>query len=183
MFYSCVGYQASWLMRQHSWIVQVFGNVRLHIQTGHGVLSPTFFMNFPSSSKQIPGTLYRSRLFTFTAFPIHYLLLSIQPLDVLIVWVTDGPHRIWGSHSGGYEEFCLQRYRTAYSVESGQRFQTKMSSPFPALLAIFYILVHCLAYFSVLNMEWIYSSETSVNIQRTTRSYIPEDISVLQAYL
>jgi hypothetical protein len=36
-------------------------------------------------------------------------------------------------------------------------------------------LVSCSAYFSTLKMEAIYSSETSVDFQRTTRRYIPED--------
>jgi hypothetical protein len=37
------------------------------------------------------------------------------------------------------------------------------------------MLVSCLAYYSTLNMEAIYSSETSVDLQRTTRCYILED--------
>jgi hypothetical protein len=36
-------------------------------------------------------------------------------------------------------------------------------------------LVSCLAYSLMLKMEAIYSSETSVNFQWTTRRYIPED--------
>jgi hypothetical protein len=36
-------------------------------------------------------------------------------------------------------------------------------------------LVSCSAYFSTLKMEAIFSSETSVDSQRTTRRYIPED--------
>jgi hypothetical protein len=38
-----------------------------------------------------------------------------------------------------------------------------------------FTLVSCSAYFSTLKMETIFSSETSVDFQRTTRSYIPED--------
>jgi hypothetical protein len=36
-------------------------------------------------------------------------------------------------------------------------------------------LVFCLAYSSILKMEAVCSSETSVEFQRTTRRYIPED--------
>jgi hypothetical protein len=42
-----------------------------------------------------------------------------------------------------------------------------------------FTLVSCSAYASTLNMEAICSSETSVDFQRTTRRYIPED-STLQ---
>jgi hypothetical protein len=35
------------------------------------------------------------------------------------------------------------------------------------------MLVSCFAYTLALNMEWTYSSETSVGLQRTTRRYIP----------
>jgi hypothetical protein len=42
-----------------------------------------------------------------------------------------------------------------------------------------FTLVSCSAYSSALKMEAIYSSETSVDIQRTTRRYIPEDSTFL----
>jgi hypothetical protein len=38
-----------------------------------------------------------------------------------------------------------------------------------------FTLVSCSAYSSTLKMETIYSSEMSVEFQRTTRRYIPED--------
>jgi hypothetical protein len=38
-----------------------------------------------------------------------------------------------------------------------------------------FTLVSCLAYSSILKMETIFSSETSVHFQRTTRRYVPED--------
>jgi hypothetical protein len=44
-----------------------------------------------------------------------------------------------------------------------------------------HLLVSCPAYFSTLKMEVICSSETSVDFQRTTRRYIPED-STLHNY-
>jgi hypothetical protein len=37
------------------------------------------------------------------------------------------------------------------------------------------MLVSCLAYFTTLKMTAIYSSETLVGLQLTTRRYIPED--------
>jgi hypothetical protein len=45
-----------------------------------------------------------------------------------------------------------------------------------------FTLVFCSAHFSTLKMEAIYSSETSVDLQRTIRRYIPED-SVLATSL
>jgi hypothetical protein len=45
-----------------------------------------------------------------------------------------------------------------------------------------FILVSCFAYFSTLKMEATCASETSVDFQRTTRRYIPED-STLQVWL
>jgi hypothetical protein len=38
-----------------------------------------------------------------------------------------------------------------------------------------FMLVSCSAYISTLNMEAICASETSVDFQRFTRRYIPED--------
>jgi hypothetical protein len=43
------------------------------------------------------------------------------------------------------------------------------------LLATCFMLVSCLAYSSTLKMEARCFSETSVDFQRTTRRYIPED--------
>jgi hypothetical protein len=40
-------------------------------------------------------------------------------------------------------------------------------------------LVSCSAYFSILKMEAICCSETSVDFQLTTRRYIPEDVTLL----
>jgi hypothetical protein len=44
-----------------------------------------------------------------------------------------------------------------------------------APLATRFTLLSCLAYSSTLQMEAVCSSETSVDFQRTTRRYIPED--------
>jgi hypothetical protein len=44
-----------------------------------------------------------------------------------------------------------------------------------SLLASYFSLVSCLAYFWTLMMEAICSSETSVDFQRTKRHYIPRD--------
>jgi hypothetical protein len=40
------------------------------------------------------------------------------------------------------------------------------------------MLVSCLAYSSTMKMEATYSSETSVDFQRTKRRYIPEDKTI-----
>jgi hypothetical protein len=44
-----------------------------------------------------------------------------------------------------------------------------------ALLAACFTLVSCLSYYSTMKVEATYSSEMSVNFERTTRRYIPED--------
>jgi hypothetical protein len=46
---------------------------------------------------------------------------------------------------------------------------------FRDLFATYFLLFPCLAYSLTLNIEEIYSSETLVYFQRTTRVYIPED--------
>jgi hypothetical protein len=48
-------------------------------------------------------------------------------------------------------------------------------SPLTALLATCFHAGFFSAYFSTLEMEDIYSSEMSVDVQRTTKRYIPED--------
>jgi hypothetical protein len=53
-----------------------------------------------------------------------------------------------------FEEFCHLKYN--------------------AVLSVYFTLISCSAY-STLKMEEICSSETSVDFQRTTRRYIPED--------
>jgi hypothetical protein len=63
--------------------------------------------------------------------------------------------RIWGSHNSGYKGHCLLEYNDVIQA------------------TIFLVL------FLTLKMEAIYSSETSVDFQQTTRRYIPED-STLQ---
>jgi hypothetical protein len=45
---------------------------------------------------------------------------------------------------------------------------------FAAKLAAWFLLVPCFSYSSTLKVEAIYSSETSIDFQRTTRRYIPE---------
>jgi hypothetical protein len=49
-----------------------------------------------------------------------------------------------------------------------------------SLLATCFTLVSCLAYSSTMKMEATCSSETSVDFQRTTRHYIPEDKTLLK---
>jgi hypothetical protein len=43
------------------------------------------------------------------------------------------------------------------------------------MLAACFTLVSCLAYSSAMKMQATFSSEMSVDIQRATRRYIPED--------
>jgi hypothetical protein len=42
---------------------------------------------------------------------------------------------------------------------------------------VYFLSVSCLAYYSNVNMEATYSSETSVDFQRTSRFYIPRDMT------
>jgi hypothetical protein len=65
------------------------------------------------------------------------------------------------------EEFCFLGYKVEYSVERQPPFRR-------VLLATCFTVVSCLAY-STLKMEATRSSETSVDFQRTTRHYIPEE--------
>jgi hypothetical protein len=44
-----------------------------------------------------------------------------------------------------------------------------------------FMMISCSDYSSTLKMENIYSSETSVDFQQTTRRYIPEDTTLLQS--
>jgi hypothetical protein len=61
--------------------------------------------------------------------------------------------RIWGSQSGGYGKYHLLGYNAVWKLGPARTSWT---------------------YFSTLKMEVIYSFETSVETQRTTRRYIPE---------
>jgi hypothetical protein len=53
-----------------------------------------------------------------------------------------------------------------------------MSPPSLGLLAAFFMLISCLAYSSILQLDTTYSSETLVDIQRTTRRHILKDITL-----
>jgi hypothetical protein len=54
-----------------------------------------------------------------------------------------------------------------------------MLLPNVALIATCFRATFCSAYSSTLEMETIHSSETSVDFQRTTLSYIPQDRTLL----
>jgi hypothetical protein len=75
-------------------------------------------------------------------------------------------------------ELCLPVVLTLVSC-SGYSSTLKMeavcSSETELCLTPAFTLVSCPGYFSTLEMEAICSSETSVDFQRTTRGYIPED--------
>jgi hypothetical protein len=68
-----------------------------------------------------------------------------------------------------YEEFCLLRYNTAYSIESQPTFRNNMSSPTSGLenKQQGTDTKHV--------KEATCSTETSAEFQRTTRRYIPRD--------
>jgi hypothetical protein len=84
------------------------------------------------------------------------------------------------------EEYCLLGYNTVWSVENQPAFRrnilppssgskNKVSKKPELCLPPAFTLVSCSAYSSTLKMEAICSSETSVDFQRTTQRYIPED--------
>jgi hypothetical protein len=80
------------------------------------------------------------------------------------------------------DEFYLLGHNAVQSVESEPTFRRNMLPPSAgsknkprALLATSITLISFLAYSFTLKMEAACSSETSVDTQRTTRRYIPED--------
>jgi hypothetical protein len=83
------------------------------------------------------------------------------------------------------EEFCILGYNAVKSVDSQLTFRRNMSPPssgsnskpseIPAWSWQQAILVSCLVYSSNLKIVAIYSSEKSVDFQRTTQRYTPED--------
>jgi hypothetical protein len=81
------------------------------------------------------------------------------------------------------EDLYLLGYNAVQPVISQQTFRKSMSTlpsesknkPQQALLATFLTLISCLSYSSSLKMEAKFSSEISVDIQRTTWRYISED--------
>jgi hypothetical protein len=81
---------------------------------------------------------------------------------------------IWGSDSGGYEEFYLLWFRWKSADVSGEH-AVSILRPFKSPTCYLLSLVCCLVYSSILKMDATCSSEASVEIQRTTRRYIPED--------
>jgi hypothetical protein len=105
---------------------------------------------------------------------------KIKQTDVHLTSTVYTELRIWDSHSGGYEEFCLWDIRPCSPLKvnwyfggmcrlhrQGRRTNKKPSS------AAWFTLVSCSAYFSSLKMATC-SSETSVNFQRAARHYSPE---------
>jgi hypothetical protein len=102
---------------------------------------------------------------------------SDREASVIIVNFTEFKKycEIWGSHSGGYEEFHLLGYNALYSVQSQLMFRRNMSPPSsglnnkPSKKPAWSRQQAELG-----SLEATYSSEMSVDFQRTTRSYIPE---------
>jgi hypothetical protein len=77
--------------------------------------------------------------------------------------------RIWGSHSGGYEDCYLLVYSALQPVESQPVFRMYISPPSSGSKN---------TSSRKLAMKAICSSETSVHFQQTRRRYIPEDRSL-----
>jgi hypothetical protein len=82
------------------------------------------------------------------------------------------------------EEFCLLGYTPCSRLKVNRRFggtrrphhhSRIISRAWKQVASRAFTLVSCSTYSSILNMEAICSSETSVDFQWTTRRYIPED--------
>jgi hypothetical protein len=83
-------------------------------------------------------------------FVIHdYFLIVLHLTSVGLCWILS-------THIGGYKECFLLRYNAAISV--------------------CFMPVSCFVYSSILKMDDIYSSKTSVRFRLTTRRYLPIDI-------
>jgi hypothetical protein len=80
---------------------------------------------------------------------------------------------MWGSHCSGYDEeiFVFWGIILRSPLKLNRRFEGTCRLP---LHAVCFSLISCLAY-STLNIEATCYSETSVDFQRTTRRYIPEE--------
>jgi hypothetical protein len=71
------------------------------------------------------------------------------------------------------KEFCLLGYKDFESLKP--RFGGTYLPHLQGLLVNYFMLVPCMAYSSALNREANCTSEMSVDFQRTTRCYVPED--------
>jgi hypothetical protein len=74
----------------------------------------------------------------------------------------------------------FRRNMSPPSSESKNKLSRKQSRSITALFVSSIMLVTYLSYSSTLKMEGTYSSETSVEFQRTTWHYIPEDRTILE---
>jgi hypothetical protein len=86
-----------------------------------------------------------------------------------------------GSHSDGYEEFCLLEYNVQ-STKSQPTFQKKQTARKTVLLDAWFMLFSCLAHSSTTIMTATCSCETLLDFQRSTWRCIAEDRN-LQASL
>jgi hypothetical protein len=69
-----------------------------------------------------------------------------------------------------------------FRVEPSKKYSWKQEAKEKRLcLLLVFTLISCLVYSSTFKIEAIYSSEMSVEFQRTTRRYIPHD-RILQSY-
>jgi hypothetical protein len=105
--------------------------------------------------------------------------------DGSTVKVTNQCHNVTGGTNLFFEMFCLLEYTVVLSVEIQLTFRSNMSPPSSqlknkpsralALLLARFMQISCLAYSVTVKMGATYSSEMSVDFQRTTWRYIPED--------
>jgi hypothetical protein len=77
-----------------------------------------------------------------------------------------------------YVKICRFEDVTAVIMTSSIFWNIMPRSPLSGTLPTAFTLVSCLAYFSTLKMETIYSSKTSFDTQWTTQCYIPEDATL-----
>jgi hypothetical protein len=78
--------------------------------------------------------------------------------------------KVWGFHSGAYEELYLLEYIAVQSSESQQTFR-KNILPFRLCLVPYFVLLPCVAYSSTLKMEVTCSNEMSVDLHWSIRRY------------
>jgi hypothetical protein len=99
---------------------------------------------------------------------------------------SDMFHRNFGSHTTYYtashtrrltlnKQFCVLGTTPLVCWKSTDVSEERIDSVF-RFLAVWFMLVSCLAYFSTSNMEATCSTETSVHFQRTTWPHISEDM-------
>jgi hypothetical protein len=115
----------------------------------------------------ITEPLPSNELFRLTGVMSQYSKFIVFFAFTLSRWGTNAANlcRIWRAHTDGYDD-------TSWGITLCV--PLKFSSAWYLLHSGF-----CMAYFSALKMEATYTPETSVDIQWTTRRYIPEDRTLI----